>query len=93
MVPFGGEVSLFESKSICCCCYQEARGDANRVAAEQKDALENLNERLSASMQSCAEANAIISRYDLFNSHSLILRYSSAQYHFLLKDLSIVGMN
>ncbi|XP_016198864.1 uncharacterized protein LOC107639774 isoform X2 [Arachis ipaensis] len=36
-------------------------GDVNRVTAEQKHAIEDLNERLSASMQSCAEANAIIS--------------------------------
>ncbi|QHO08399.1 uncharacterized protein DS421_14g472270 [Arachis hypogaea] len=37
-------------------------GDVNRVTAEQKYAIEDLNKRLSASMQSCAEANAIISR-------------------------------
>ncbi|XP_020996482.1 uncharacterized protein LOC107485447 [Arachis duranensis] len=36
-------------------------GDVNRVTAEQKHAIEDLNERLSASMQSSAEANAIIS--------------------------------
>ncbi|XLR20244.1 hypothetical protein S83_048156, partial [Arachis hypogaea] len=36
-------------------------GDVNRVTAEQKYAIEDLNKRLSASMQSCAEANAIIS--------------------------------
>ncbi|RYQ93493.1 hypothetical protein Ahy_B09g099768 isoform B [Arachis hypogaea] len=35
--------------------------DFNRVTAEQKHAIEDLNERLSASMQSCAEANTIIS--------------------------------
>ncbi|XP_027360626.1 early endosome antigen 1 isoform X2 [Abrus precatorius] len=40
---------------------QKELGDLNRVSAEQKHALEDLNERLSASMQSCAEANAIIS--------------------------------
>ncbi|XP_061339633.1 uncharacterized protein LOC133286255 isoform X2 [Gastrolobium bilobum] len=40
---------------------QKELGDVNRASAEQKHALEDLNERLSASMQSCAEANAIIS--------------------------------
>ncbi|MED6181802.1 hypothetical protein PIB30_022688 [Stylosanthes scabra] len=35
-------------------------GEANKASAEQKHALEDLNERLSAYMQSCAEANAII---------------------------------
>ncbi|MED6112827.1 hypothetical protein PIB30_065246 [Stylosanthes scabra] len=40
---------------------QKELGDVNRVTAEQKHALEDLNERLSASMQSCAEANAVIS--------------------------------
>ncbi|OIW18987.1 hypothetical protein TanjilG_31045 [Lupinus angustifolius] len=33
----------------------------NKVSAEQKCAMEDLNERLSASIQSCAEANDIIS--------------------------------
>ncbi|KAI4354907.1 hypothetical protein L6164_003732 [Bauhinia variegata] len=40
---------------------QKELGEVNRVSAEQKHALEDLNERLSASMQSCAEANAIMS--------------------------------
>ncbi|KAK7340126.1 hypothetical protein VNO77_20820 [Canavalia gladiata] len=40
---------------------QKELGDLNRASAEQKHALEDLNERLSASTQSCAEANAIIS--------------------------------
>ncbi|KAI4356821.1 hypothetical protein L6164_000808 [Bauhinia variegata] len=40
---------------------QKELGEVNRVSAEQKHAIEDLNERLSASMQSCAEANAIIS--------------------------------
>ncbi|KAL4377460.1 hypothetical protein GQ457_02G000400 [Hibiscus cannabinus] len=31
--------------------------EAKRISAEQKHAIEDLNERLSASMQSCAEAN------------------------------------
>lgn len=47
---------------------QKELGDVNRAFAEQKHALEDLNERLSASMQSCAEANALINRYDLFNA-------------------------
>lgn len=49
---------------------QKELGDLNRASAEQKHALEDLNERLSASTQSCAEANAIISRYELFHSHA-----------------------
>lgn len=36
--------------------------ESNRISAEQKHALEDLNERLSASEQSCVEANEIISR-------------------------------
>ncbi|KAL3001047.1 hypothetical protein AAZX31_09G246000 [Glycine max] len=36
-------------------------GDLNRASAAQKHAMEDLNERLSASTQSCAEANSIIS--------------------------------
>ncbi|KAL2330441.1 hypothetical protein Fmac_018022 [Flemingia macrophylla] len=40
---------------------QKELGDLIRASAEQKHALEDLNERLSASTQSCAEANAIIS--------------------------------
>ena len=43
---------------------QKELEEVSRVSAEQKHAMEDLNERLSASMQSCAEANAIISRYD-----------------------------
>ncbi|XP_055817421.1 uncharacterized protein LOC129886663 isoform X2 [Solanum dulcamara] len=42
----------------------EAKGkelvDSSRISAEQKHALEDLNERLSASEQSCVEANEII---------------------------------
>ncbi|XP_031269676.1 myosin heavy chain, non-muscle isoform X2 [Pistacia vera] len=34
--------------------------DVSRISAEQKHAIEDLNERLSASMQSCAEANEIM---------------------------------
>ncbi|XP_028776820.1 myosin-11 isoform X2 [Neltuma alba] len=40
---------------------QKEVGEINRVSAEQKHAVEDLNERLNASMQSCNEANAIIS--------------------------------
>ncbi|KAK7294950.1 hypothetical protein RJT34_17850 [Clitoria ternatea] len=40
---------------------QKELGDLNRASSEQKHALEDLNERLNASTQSCAEANAIIS--------------------------------
>lgn len=36
--------------------------ESNRISAEQNHALEGLNERLSASEQSCVEANEIISR-------------------------------
>lgn len=34
----------------------------NRISAEQKHAMEDLNRRLSASIQSCTEANAIVKR-------------------------------
>ncbi|XP_022633066.1 uncharacterized protein LOC106752963 isoform X3 [Vigna radiata var. radiata] len=40
---------------------QKELGDLNKASAEQRHALEDLNERLSASTQSCAEANSIIS--------------------------------
>ena len=36
--------------------------ELNRMSAEQKHGIEDLNERLSASMQSCTEANEIITR-------------------------------
>lgn len=36
--------------------------DVSRISAEQKHAIEDLNERLSASMQSCTEANEIMKR-------------------------------
>lgn len=36
--------------------------DSSRISSEQKHALEDLNERLNASEQSCVEANEIISR-------------------------------
>ncbi|KAK6920247.1 Forkhead-associated (FHA) domain [Dillenia turbinata] len=35
--------------------------EVNRISAEQKHAMEDLDERLNASMQSCAEANEVIS--------------------------------
>lgn len=34
----------------------------NRISAEQKHAVEDLNRRLNASIQSCMEANAIMER-------------------------------
>ncbi|KAI9080017.1 hypothetical protein K1719_038082 [Acacia pycnantha] len=40
---------------------QKELGEINRVSAEQKRIIEDLNERLNASMQSCTEANAIVS--------------------------------
>lgn len=36
--------------------------EVNRISAEQKHAMEDLNERLSASIQSCSEANEIMNR-------------------------------
>lgn len=45
---------------------QKELGDVNRAFSEQKHALEDLNERLGASMQSCAESNELISRYDFY---------------------------
>lgn len=36
--------------------------ELGRISAEQKHGIEDLNERLSSSMQSCTEANEIISR-------------------------------
>lgn len=40
--------------------------ESNRISAEQKHALEDLNERLSASEQSCLEANEVINRYNIY---------------------------
>lgn len=34
----------------------------SRISAEQKHAVEDLNRRLTASIQSCTEANAIMTR-------------------------------
>lgn len=36
--------------------------ELSRVSAEQKHGIEDLSERLGASMQSCTEANEIITR-------------------------------
>lgn len=36
--------------------------EVNRMSAEQRHSIEDLNERLSASMQSCNEANEILKR-------------------------------
>lgn len=41
---------------------QKELAEVNRISAEQKHAIEDLNERLSASMQSCTEANEIMKR-------------------------------
>ncbi|KAG4115448.1 hypothetical protein ERO13_D12G105400v2 [Gossypium hirsutum] len=38
-------------------CHENELIEVNRVSAEQKHAIEDLNERFSASMQSCTEAN------------------------------------
>ncbi|KAG6403255.1 hypothetical protein SASPL_135472 [Salvia splendens] len=37
--------------------------ELSRISAEQKHGIEDLNERLSASLQSCTEANEIIARF------------------------------
>lgn len=36
--------------------------NSNRISTDQKHALDDLNERLDASMQSCVEANEVICR-------------------------------
>lgn len=41
---------------------QKEMVEASRVSAEQKHAIGDLNERLTASMQSCTEANEIMKR-------------------------------
>lgn len=41
---------------------QKELAELNRISAEQKHAMEDLNVRLNASMQSCSEANEIIDR-------------------------------
>ena len=41
---------------------QKGLVEANRILAEQKHAMSDLNERLNASMQSCAETNEIMTR-------------------------------
>ncbi|XP_047976283.1 uncharacterized protein LOC125218613 isoform X2 [Salvia hispanica] len=42
--------------------------ELSRISAEQKHGIEDLNERLSASMQSCTEANEIIARRLLYQN-------------------------
>lgn len=37
--------------------------EVNKSSAERKHAIEDLNERLSAALQSCNEANEIVKRY------------------------------
>lgn len=41
---------------------QKELEEMNRTSAEQKHAMEDLKERLTAYMQSCTEANEIINR-------------------------------
>lgn len=41
---------------------QNELSEITRISAEQKHAMEDLNERLSASVQSCNEANEILYR-------------------------------
>lgn len=36
--------------------------NSNRISTDQKHALDDLDERLAASMQSCVEANEVICR-------------------------------
>ena len=43
--------------------------EVNKTSAEQKHTIEDLNERLSAALQSCTEANEIMKRYNI-TSHS-----------------------
>lgn len=39
--------------------------EVNKSSAERKHAIEDLNERLSAALQSCTEANEIVKRYSV----------------------------
>lgn len=41
---------------------QKELAEISRISAEQKHEMEDLNDRLSASMQSCTEANEIMKR-------------------------------
>lgn len=41
---------------------QKELSEVLRISAEQKHAIEDLSERLTASKQSCAEANEIMNR-------------------------------
>ena len=40
--------------------------DVNRTTGEQKHAMEDLNEKLNASKQSCSEANELITRLGMY---------------------------
>lgn len=42
---------------------QKELGEVQRISSEQKHVIEDLQERLSATAQSCNEANEIINRY------------------------------
>lgn len=51
--------------------------DVEKICAEQKHAMEDLNERFSASVQSCTEANEILNRlvaslFDLSVANGLV---------------------
>lgn len=50
-------------------CKDKELAELSRISAEQKHGIEDLNERLSASMQSCAEANEIITRSEVYLSN------------------------
>lgn len=41
---------------------QKELAEISRISAEQKHEMEDVNDRLSASMQSCTEANEIMKR-------------------------------
>lgn len=45
---------------------QKELGEVNRISSEQKHVIEDLQERLSATVQSCNEANEIINRYHIY---------------------------
>lgn len=49
-------------------CKDKELAELSRVSAEQKHGIEDLNERLIASVQSCTEANEIITRSKLYLS-------------------------
>ena len=45
---------------------QKELGEVQRISSEQKHLIEDLQERLSATTQSCNEANEIINRYHIY---------------------------